>query len=119
MKKVAKILVVAIAITLCLTIAKRALTPLLMRNSNFGITSLEQHGTDILFIGSSMFRQGIDTADLNLPGKIAYQLTYNGFQPFAEYITMKRVLEQTDIKLLVIDMYPYTITKEPEISDTR
>lgn len=119
MKKVAKILVVAIAITLCLTIAKRALTPLLMKNSNFGITSLEQNGTDILFIGSSMFRQGIDTYDWNASGKRAYQLTYNGLQPFAEYITLKKVLEKTDIELLVIDMYPYTVNDVPKTSDTR
>ena len=119
MKKVAKILVVAIAITLCLTIAKRELTPLLMRNSNFGITSLEQNGTDILFIGSSMFRQGIDTYDRNVSGKRAYQLTYNGLQPFAEYITLKKVLEKTDIELLVIDMYPYTVNDVPKTSDTR
>ena len=119
MKRVISILDAAILITCCLTITKRTLTPVLMRNSNFGITPLELQGTDILFIGSSLFRQGLDTGDLNISGKRTYQLSYNGFQPFAEYLTLKRVLEQTDIELLVIDMYPKTITEEPGISDTR
>lgn len=119
MKKVARILVIAILITCLLTVAKRALTPLLMKDSNFGIASLENHGADILFMGSSMFRQGIDTKDLSPEGKDTYQLTYNGFQPFAEYITLKEVLAHTDIECLVIDMYPYTAVDEPRISDTR
>ena len=92
MKKVVKILVIAILITCLLTVAKRTLTPLLMKDSNFGIASLENHGADVLFIGSSMFRQGIDTKDLSLGEKSTYQLSYNGFQPFAEYLTFPTLI---------------------------
>ena len=119
MKKVGRILVIAILITCLLTVTKRTLTPFLMKDSNFGIASLENHGADILFIGSSMFRQGIDTKDLNLGEKNIYQLSYNGFQPFAEYITLKEVLAHTEIECLVIDMYPYTAVEEPKLYDTR
>ncbi len=119
MKRIMQILAVAIAISSCLIMTRRVLTPVLMKNSNYGITSLEQNGTDILFIGSSLFRQGIDTKNLSTGQKSTYLLAYNGFQPFAEYITLKEVFKHTSIKCLVIDMDPYIVSREAKLSDAR
>lgn len=119
MKKMLQIVAVTIVVVVAFLYIRGIATKILMKNANYGIFALAQNGTDILFMGSSMFRQGIDTKDISIEGKSTYLLAYNGFQPCAGETTLKEVLSHTDIDCLVIDMYLYTVTGKVGISDTR
>lgn len=94
----------------------------LFAGSTFGMPAvLKQGEVDHLFIGSSMFRQGldIDALEENLDGNV-YILSYNGNQPVFMAKELEYLLEQgLDIKNLYIDFYAYTLTAIPWISDTK
>ena len=82
---------------------------------------LEQGEVDHLFIGSSMFRQGldIDALEENLDGSV-YILSYNGNQPVFMAKELEYLLGQgLKIENLYIDFYAYTLTAVPWISDTK
>lgn len=77
--------------------------------------------TDHLFIGSSMFRQGlsIDVLEEELPGS-SYVLSYNGNQPALMAMELQYMLEEgLKVDNLYIDLYPYTAAADPWISDTK
>ena len=74
-----------------------------------------------LFIGSSMFRQGmdIDVLEENLDGNV-FILSYNGNQPVFMAEELEYLLEQgVKIENLYIDFYAFTLTAVPWISDTK
>ena len=121
MKKNILIIIIALAIASLLTAVKITLTPLLMKDANYGISTLIKQGhVDDLFIGSSMFRQGIDTVSLENEERSTYLLAYNGHQPFSEYIQIKELLKNgINIDTLYVDMYAYSATAQVGLSDVR
>lgn len=84
-------------------------------------TAVKMEKIDHLFIGSSMFRQGmdIDVLEEQLDGNV-YILSYNGNQPVFMAKELEYLLEQgVKIKNLYVDFYAYTLTAVPWISDTK
>ena len=82
---------------------------------------IKQEEVDHLFIGSSMFRQGldIDALEENLDGSV-YVLSYNGNQPVFMAKELEYLIDHgVKIKNLYIDFYAYTLTAVPWISDTK
>ena len=90
--------------------------------STYGMqAAIAQEETENLFIGSSMFRQGlsIDVLEEELPGN-SYILSYNGNQPALMAMELQYMLEEgLKIQNLYIDLYPYTAAADPWISDTK
>lgn len=90
--------------------------------NTYGIpAAVKQEKIDHLFIGSSMFRQGldIDALEENLEGNV-YILSYNGNQPVFMAKELEYMLEQgLQVENLYIDFYAYTLTAVPWISDTK
>lgn len=90
--------------------------------STYGMqAAVAQEKTEHLFIGSSMFRQGlsIDVLEEELPGN-SYILSYNGNQPALMAMELGFMLENgLEITNLYIDLYPYTAAAAPWISDTK
>lgn len=76
---------------------------------------------DHLFIGSSLFRQGIDIKTLE--GELAgnsFVMSYNGNQPVQMLEELKMLLRnQVDISHVYMDLYVYSSALRPAISDTR
>ena len=90
--------------------------------STYGMqAAVAKKETDHLFIGSSMFRQGlsIDVLEEELPGS-SYILSYNGNQPALMAMELQYMLEEgLKVDNLYIDLYPYTAAADPWISDTK
>lgn len=90
--------------------------------NTYGMPALLKQGeVDHLFIGSSMFRQGldIDALEENLDGSV-YILSYNGNQPVFMAKELEYLLENgLKVENLYIDFYAYTLTAVPWISDTK
>ena len=90
--------------------------------NTYGIpAAVKQEKIDHLFIGSSMFRQGldIDALEENLEGNV-YILSYNGNQPVFMAKELEYMLKQgLQVENLYIDFYAYTLTAVPWISDTK
>ena len=118
MKKIGTIIICAVIISSLLVVGKLTLTPMLMRDANYGMSRLKNlQQVEKLFIGSSMFRQGIDLESL---GTDTYLLSYNGNQPYAEYLEVEHLLQNdVEIGTLYVDMYAYSMTAEVALSDTR
>ncbi len=95
----------------------------LFRSSTYGMPALIEKGyVDQLFLGSSMFRQGIDIQTLNeyFPEKENYVLAYNGNQPIWEYYQLKYLLDnKVSIDKVYIDMYIYSMIEEPQLNDEK
>ena len=94
----------------------------LLTNSTYGMPALIKQGhIENLYIGSSMFRQGIDIMALEEknPGS-NYILAYNGNQPVLEYYELKKLIDNgVIIDNLYVDMYVYSAWAEPKISDEK
>ena len=94
----------------------------LLPSSTYGMQAAIRLGeADNLFIGSSMFRQGldIDVLEEELEGT-SYILSYNGNQPALIAMELEYMLDEgLDISNLYIDLYPYTAAADPWISDTK
>ena len=89
--------------------------------SNGMQAAIGQKKIDSLFLGSSLFRQGIDimTLEEGLEGS-SFVMSYNGNQP----VQMKEELEMllrndVEISNLYVDLYVYSSALRPAISDTR
>ena len=88
----------------------------------YGMQPLIKNGeVDHLFIGSSMFRQGLDIGVLEEQlGDSVYILSYNGNQPMLMAMELEYLLEQgVEIGHLYVDLYGYTAAANPWISDTK
>jgi len=94
----------------------------LLPASTYGMqAAIRQERIDHLFIGSSMFRQGlsIDVLEEELDGS-TYILSYNGNQPAFMARELEYMLEEgLEIGHLYMDLYPYTAAAIPWISDTK
>lgn len=114
-----------LTLTLCfgLVFIKNQYGRFLFSNSTYGMEPLisKQILVDNLFLGSSMFRQGIDIGALeNQASGFSWILAYNGNQPITEYYELKYLLDHgVKIKTLFLDMYAYAMTAEVKISDER
>lgn len=90
--------------------------------SSYGMQAAIQKKTvDHLFIGSSMFRQGlsIDVLEEELEGSV-YILSYNGNQPAFMAMELDYMLKEgLEVGNLYVDLYPYTAAAAPWISDTK
>lgn len=121
MKKILKILSAVLLAAAVLVILKNQYGSIFAGNT-YGIpAAIEQQKIDHLFIGSSMFRQGldIDVLEENLDGNV-YILSYNGNQPVFMAEELEYLLENgVEIENLYIDFYAYTLTAVPWISDTK
>lgn len=121
MKRVLKITACVILAVLILLGVKNEYARLLPV-STYGMQAAIQKGqVDHLFIGSSMFRQGlsIDVLEEEL-GESTYILSYNGNQPAFIARELEYMLEEgVQIENLYIDLYPYTAAATPWLSDTK
>ncbi|MCI8994612.1 MAG: hypothetical protein HFI30_02850 [Lachnospiraceae bacterium] len=89
---------------------------------SYGMKPLvETGGAKHVFIGSSMFRQGLDIRVLEEElGDSVYILSYNGNQPLFMAMELSYLLDQgVEISHLYVDLYGYTAASSPWISDTK
>lgn len=119
--KTIKTLCAALVLCLILALAKDQLEPRLLANANYGLPALaKQSGTEMLFLGSSMFRQGIDIDVLEQTKKDWYILSYNGLQPVTEELLLRRLTDAgVEIGTLFVDMYAYSACAEPSLADEK
>ena len=114
--------VAAVLVAVALVIVLKNQYGSIFAGNTYGMPALlEQEKIDHLFIGSSMFRQGldIDALEENLDGTV-YILSYNGNQPVFMAKELEYLLGQgLKIENLYIDFYAYTLTAVPWISDTK
>lgn len=117
-----KICIITLVACILVIFIKNQYSYILLKNATYGIPALINKGTvENLYIGSSMFRQGLDINILNGDTESDnYILAYNGNQPSSEYYQLKYLLDH-DVKIrnLYIDMYVYSAWKNPEISDEK
>ena len=122
MKKLICVITIAILFLCCVISLKNEWYRKLYKNANYGIEALiNKKQVDNLFIGSSMFRQGLDiyAIEKNL-GKKSYILAFNGNQPAYEFLELKYLIENgVQINNLYLDLYVYSAAATPKVSDTR
>ena len=118
MKKIIITMLISIFICILILFIKNQYSYLLLRNANYGMPALiKKEKVNNLFLGSSTFRQGIDSKQLDSDD---YVLSYNGAQPVLEYWILNKIIKDgVKINNLYIDLYPYTLYSEPSISDTK
>lgn len=121
MKKISTT-VAAVLVAVTLVIVLKNQYGNIFAGNTYGMPALLKQGeVEHLFIGSSMFRQGldIDALEENLDGNV-YILSYNGNQPVFMAKELEYLLERgLQVKNLYIDFYAYTLTAVPWISDTK
>lgn len=121
MKRMGKALLGILLAVLLLTGIKNEYARLLPASSYGMQAAIKKKSVDHLFIGSSMFRQGlsIDVLEEELEGSV-YILSYNGNQPAFMAMELEYMLEEgLEIGTLYVDLYPYTAAATPWISDTK
>ncbi len=121
MNRVVKALVVAVSICIVIVPIKDEYESRLLLYASYGLPALIRQGeVDNLYLGSSMFRQGIDILEMNERGDANYVLAYNGNQPVTEEWILRYLIENgVSIGTLYVDMYVYTAYSEPQISDEK
>ncbi len=122
MRKHGKWIVTTLIICTIILWVKGEFTRILVKDANYGMQAAISCGSiDFLFLGSSMFRQGIDIYELEEGyGENCYVLSYNGNQPASELLQLEYLLKHgVAIRTLYLDMYAYGASKEPSISDEK
>lgn len=122
MKNKIKIISISFIMLIALLYIKNEYARYLLNNSTYGMPALINRGEiDNLFLGSSMFRQGIDIDVLDSDSKESnYILSYNGNQLATEYIELDYLINNgVKIHNLFVDMYAYGINATPKISDEK
>lgn len=112
---------VIILLMVSLLIIKAEYASLIYRDSTYGMPALVAKGSiENLYLGSSMFRQGLDIDAIENHQSDSYILAYNGNQPISELIELEYLISNNvKIKNLYVDMYAYSMTAEPDISDDK
>lgn len=121
MKHMGKVLLGVFLAVLLFTGIKNEYARLLPVSSYGMQAAIKKKSVDHLFIGSSMFRQGlsIDVLEEELRGSV-YILSYNGNQPAFMAMELEYMLKEgLEIGTLYVDLYPYTAAATPWISDTK
>ena len=121
MKRILLTIAGALLAALLLVLVKNEYARLLPVSTYGMQAAIAQGETENLFIGSSMFRQGlsIDVLEEGLPGS-SYILSYNGNQPALMAMELEYMLQEgLEVKSLYIDLYPYTAAADPWLSDTK
>lgn len=121
MKRMGKVLLGILVAVLLFTGIKNEYARLLPVSSYGMQAAIKKKAVDHLFIGSSMFRQGlsIDVLEEELEGSV-YILSYNGNQPAFMAMELEYMLKEgLEIGTLYVDLYPYTAAATPWISDTK
>ena len=129
MKKILRVVVIACAISIILIAIKNEYARFLMSDASYGIPAViaedreyRDDATDAgvtLFIGSSMFRQGLDIYSLEqgLDGR-NYILSYNGNDPALEYLELEYLIDnEVRIEHVYMDMYTGSMLDSPWVSD--
>lgn len=121
MKKLGITIFLALLTCFLLILIKGEYENKLLNNANYGLPYLIHKGSiENLFIGSSMFRQGLDAKILDENGMDNYILSYNGNNPTLELWEIKYLLKNNvEIKNIYMDMYAYSLTSAPSISDSK
>lgn len=121
MKKLIKTIFLTLLILITLLFIKNNYSFILLNNATYGSRNLINKGEiSNLFIGSSMFRQGIDIKTLENNKDDNYILSYNGNSPYLEYYELLNLIDNNvKINNLYIDMYAYIMYQEPKISDEK
>ncbi len=136
---------VVLILALLIILIKNEYARLLLRNANYGLEALvtrsaamettPDHGPDMmtdnagskssdgirLFIGSSMFRRGLDiqALDEQLEGDNEL-LTHNGTRPFQTYAEWQYLQKRgVKVKALYVDLYVYSLQVDPWVEDER
>jgi len=118
MKRIIYILLTSIIFVAAFVCLKYITFGLVMPKANYGMRAIcsAREVTD-LYLGSSMFRQGIDACEL---GDQTYLLAYSSNRPFHEAMQLKNLIDNgAKIKRVIVDMYPYSIVRDVGISDIR
>lgn len=112
---------VIILLMVSLLIIKAEYASLIYRDSTYGMPALVAKGSiENLYLGSSMFRQGLDIDAIENHQSDSYILAYNGNQPISELIELEYLISNNvKIKNLYVDMYAYSMTAVPDISDDK
>lgn len=127
MKKAIKTLVITFLIAALLISLKNEYSRYLLGGANYGMQAIidnygnkDKKGLN-LFVGSSMFRQGLDIYELQQSfGDDTYILSYNGNQPFLEYYEIKYLIDNdVIIDSLYLDMYVFSMQSNPWIQDSK
>ncbi|MCI8599070.1 MAG: hypothetical protein HFJ10_11640 [Lachnospiraceae bacterium] len=121
MKRILRIGAGALLAVLLLIAVKNEYARLLPVSSYGMQAAIQKKSVDHLFIGSSMFRQGlsIDILESELEGT-SFILSYNGNQPAFIARELEYMLEEgLEVKNLYLDLYPYTAAATPWLSDTK
>ena len=113
--------VFTIVFVVILLIIKAEYASLIYRDSTYGMPALvAKGGIENLYLGSSMFRQGLDIESIENHQGDSYILAYNGNQPVSELIELEYLISNNvKIKNLYVDMYAYSMTAEPDINDDK
>lgn len=121
MKKYIKYKFGVLILAVFIVLVKNECSTKLLKNANYGMPSLIESGdVDNLYLGSSMFRQGIDIMTLEENEDCNYVLSYNGNQPVLEYYQLQNLLNNNvHIENLYVDMYVYSTWAQPKISDEK
>lgn len=115
MKRILRIGAGALLAVLLLIAVKNEYARLLPVSSYGMQAAIQKKSVDHLFIGSSMFRQGlsIDILESELEGT-SFILSYNGNQPAFIARELEYMLEEgLEVKNLYLDLYPYTAAATP------
>lgn len=129
MKKLLRVVVIACVLSLALIAVKNEYACRLLAKAQYGMPAViaeadayaddaEDKGID-LFVGSSMFRQGLDIYGIeDRLEERSYILSYNGNEPALEYMELEYLLEHgVKIHHVYMDMYTGSMLDEPWVSD--
>ena len=130
MKKIIRSITLALVVAFVLVLIKNEYARFLLSHANFGVSALitryqekeldDGNGVNV-FIGSSMFRKGLDINELNnnVEGT-NYILAYNGTRPFQCYEELEYIIDNNvKVRHLYVDLYAFAMTVDPWIEDSR
>lgn len=118
MKRIILIILSSLMLSGLFVLAKYAVFEKVMADANYGMRAVckDKHVSS-LFLGSSMFRQGINSLDID---SASFLLQYSANQPAFEAIQLEEMVAQgVEIKHLVMDMYAYSAVDKLQIYDRR
>ena len=116
------IFVLVVGVCATFVLLKNEYACLLLRNSTYGFSPLISGSSKVgtLFLGSSMFRQGLDIYALESKFPDSWILAYNGNQPVFENEELLYLARHNFIpKRVFLDMYAFSVVAPSKVSDDR